>query len=595
MRRPVHAVILTATAAILLSIALPTAASAEPVSQGRQEPGADGSSELRDLLERYDTDRSGVSRFYNIGNSGIRLERMQEFYQHWQEELDLVDFGDLGQTGRIDYLLFSNHLERELSRIDHLEERIEGALVLLPFQETIIALEETRRRMEPLDPEKAAAQLGEMTRTIKALTKTLDDSLKASTRSGREFYIRKAIVNRAARMSGELQRTLKHWHDYYSGYVPLFSWWASDPFKKCDEAFKAYVKLMREKILGYKEGEPDPVIGDPIGRQALLDELAFEMIPYTPEELIELAEEEYAWCENEYRRAAREMGYGDDWHAAIEHVKTLHVAPGMQDSLIRELAVEAIAFLDEHDLVTIPDLARETWRIEMMSPKAQETTPFFTYGGQRINVSFPTDGMTHEQKIMSMRGNNIHFSRATVQHELIPGHHLQGFMGDRYSTWRSPFRTAFLSEGWCLHWEMRLWDLGFPATPENRMGMLFWRIHRCARIIVSLKFHLGEMTPEEMIDFLVEKVGHERDGATSEVRRYVGESYGPLYQCAYLVGGWQLRSLHGELVGSGTMTDREFHDTVLREGSIPVEMIRASLTGQRLNRNFRSQWRFKGR
>ncbi len=168
-------------------------------------------------------------------------------------------------------------------------------------------------------------------------------------------------------------------------------------------------------------------------------------------------------------------------------------------------------------------------------------------------------------------------------------------MGERYSTWRSPFRTAFLGEGWCLHWEMRLWDLGFPATPENRMGMLFWRIHRCARIIVSLKFHLGEMTPEEMIDFLVEKVGHERDGATSEVRRYVGESYGPLYQCAYLVGGWQLRGLHDELVGSGTMTDREFHDSVLREGSIPVEMIRASLTGQRLNRNFRSQWRFKGR
>ncbi|MFC1629427.1 DUF885 family protein [Gemmatimonadota bacterium] len=594
MRRTLPTVILTLSIGALFSIAPPSASFALSALQGRQGPVVDETSEMRGMLERYETDRAGVNRFYNLSNSDVRLERMQVFYRHWQHELEAVDFNEMGQTGRIDYILFKNHLALELSRIDHLRERIEGAVALLPFSATIIALEESRRRMEPLDPEKAAVLLEEMTDGIKELKKTLEDSLKAK-RSDSEFYIRKSIVNRAAGMASDLQRTLQRWYEYYGGFVPLFDWWTNTPYAKCDEILKDYIKFLREKILGYKEGEPDPVIGDPIGRDALLDELAFEMIPYTPEELIALAEQEYAWCESEYKRAARELGYGDDWHAALEYVKTLHVAPGKQDSLIRELAVEAIAYLDEHDLVTIPDLARETWRIEMMSLRAQETTPFFTYGGQKINVSYPTDGMTNEQKIMSMRGNNIHFSRATVQHELIPGHHLQGFMGERYSTWRSPFRTAFLSEGWCLHWEMLLWDLGFPKTPENRMGMLFWRIHRCARIIVSLKFHLGEMTPEEMIDFLVEKVGHERDGATSEVRRYVGESYGPLYQCAYLVGGWQLRALHSEFVGSGQMTNREFHDTVLREGSIPIEMIRARLTSQRLTRDFSSEWRFRDR
>ena len=47
--------------------------------------------------------------------------------------------------------------------------------------------------------------------------------------------------------------------------------------------------------------------------------------------------------------------------------------------------------------------------------------------------------MAHEDKLMSMRGNNVHFSRATVHHELIPGHHLQQFMTARYSTQRRPF------------------------------------------------------------------------------------------------------------------------------------------------------------
>lgn len=56
---------------------------------------------------------------------------------------------------------------------------------------------------------------------------------------------------------------------------------------------------------------------------------------------------------------------------------------------------------------------------------------------------------------------------------------------------------------------MLLCDLGFPQSPENRTGMLFWRMHRASRIIFSLSFHLEKMTAQECIDFLVERSGHE--------------------------------------------------------------------------------------
>lgn len=559
--------------------------------QGIQQPDQTESSEMRSYLERFSTDRGGITRFYNLNTSPVRLDRIQRFYTEQQEAQRDIDFESMGRDGRIEYILLRNLLTYEQRSIAHQKERITEAAPLLPFAESIISLEESRRRMEPVDPQKAAAALDEMNTQIKEVRKALEDSIKA-TKEGEDLYIRKSIIRRASQMADNLKDTLEHWFEYNSGYNPDFNWWASDPYEKTFKALEGYIEYIDEKILGFREGEPDPIIGDPIGRQALLDELEHEMIPYTPEEMIAIGEQEYEWCLAELKRASRELGYGDDWHAAMEYVKTLHVRPGEQDDLIRDLANEAIAFLDEHDLVTIPELARETWRIEMMSERAQQSTPFFTYGGQRINVSYPTDGMTHEQKLMSMRGNNIHFSRATVQHELIPGHHLQGFAGDRYRTWRRPFRTAFLGEGWCLHWEMLLWDMDFPQSPENRIGMLFWRIHRCARIIVSLKFHLGDMEIQEMIDFLVDKVGHEKDGATGEVRRYVAGSYGPLYQCAYLVGGLQLRALYRELVGSGRMTNREFHDTVLKENSIPVEMIRASLTAQELTSDYTSRWRF---
>ena len=350
------------------------------------------------------------------------------------------------------------------------------------------------------------------------------------------------------------------------------------------------MELLRRKGAGPAGGAEAPITGDPIGRPALLEELAFEWIPYTPEELVALAKTELAWCESEMKRAARELGCGDAVKKALELVKRDHVPAGQQPGAIVKLAEEAIAFLEARDLVTIPPLCKESWRMEMMSPERQLVNPFFL-GGDTIIVSYPTDAMAHADKLMSMRGNNLHFARATVHHELIPGHHLQGFVAAREKPYRRLFDTPFHVEGWALYWEMRLWDLEFARTPEDRLGMLFWRAHRCARIVFSLGFHLGTMTPQEAIDLLVETVGHERANATAEVRRSFGGDYPPLYQAAYMLGGLQLAALRKELVVGGTLSEKAFHDAVLRENAIPIELLRAALTSQPLARDQRSAWR----
>ena len=139
-----------------------------------------------------------------------------------------------------------------------------------------------------------------------------------------------------------------------------------------------------------------------------------------------------------------------------------------------------------------------------------------------------------------------------------------------------------------------LWDMNYGQSPEDRIGMLFWRMHRCARIIVSLKFHLNQMKPSEMVDFLVDRVGHEKLGATSEVRRFIGGSYSPLYQCGYMIGGLQLRALHAEIVGKGRMTNRQFNDEVLTYNAIPIEMVRAGMLNVPLTRQTKPSWKFAG-
>ena len=543
------------------------------------------SSELAGVVERYSADRAALGRRWEVSYSADRNDRFRGFFSEWQGRIERLDFEALSLEGRVDYVLLLNDLRYQLdllSREAQLAAEMDG---FISFTSLIVELEERRRRREPVESEAAAARLAELPAEIEATRAEVEARM-----AGGEAVSR-IVALRAVTALAERTGLLESWYEHYAGYDPVFTWWNEDPYARAKAALDGYGTFLRESVIGYREGEDEPIVGDPIGAEGLAADLRYEMIPYTPEELIAIAEREYAWCEARMIEASRELGYGDDWRAALEYVKTLHREPGDQPQMIRELADEALAFVTERDLVTVPPLADEVWRIEMMSPERQKVSPFFL-GGEVIQVSFPTDGMEHEYKLMSMRGNNEHFSRATVHHELIPGHHLQGFMTRRFNSHREAFSTPFWGEGWALYWEMLLWDLGFPSTPEDRIGMLFWRMHRTARIIFSLSFHLERMTPQEAIDFLVERVGHERANAEAEVRRSFNGSYSPLYQVAYMIGGLQFRALHEQLVQSGEMTNRAFHDAILRGGRMPVEMVRARLLGEAPPRDFESAWRF---
>ena len=216
------------------------------------------------------------------------------------------------------------------------------------------------------------------------------------------------------------------------------------------------------------------------------------------------------------------MGLGDDWKAALAKVKADFVPPGRQAELIAAIGREATAFAQQRQLVTVPLLCQETWGLQMMSPEALKTVPYAAYSRPQMMVAYAQQSMPQDDKLMVMRGNNRHFMRLVTAHELIPGHHLQNFYAARYNTHRAAFSTPFYVEGWAFYWELRLWDLGWAKTPEDRIGMLFWRMTRAARIIVSLKYHLGRMTPEEMVEFSMNRVGHEklrRDGGGPPLHR----------------------------------------------------------------------------
>lgn len=539
--------------------------------------------EMRELIERYTVDKEALDQFYNVPHSTISMDRRQRFTECWLRQLRQVAFDDLDVEGRVDYHLLRNHIEETLTHIDLERHRLDQLSHTLPFLRELVALEEERRAMVPASAEELASRLKAIADAARGAGEKLEAAGEATDRPPLPQ------LEQARQATEAVLPVLKSWHAHYAGYMPEYAWWLREPYKEARAAIKACGKALTKAI-----GGTDKLIGAPIGREALEEAIRRQFIPYGPEDLIAIGERELAWCTERMLEASHELGCGDDWRAAIELVKQRHCPLGQQHRLVEELACEAIRYVDEHELVTIDDLCRETWYIDMIDEKGQKHLPFLGYGGQKILVSYPTDGMGHEAAKMAVRANNEHMVRAVTHHELIPGHHLQIYMGERHRAYRRIFHTPFLSEGWCLHWEMLLWDRGFARGPEDRVGMLFWLMHRCARITVSLRFHLGEMTPEQMIEYLIERVGHERGSATSEVRRYIGDGYGPLYQCAYMIGALQMRALYREMVTDGPMTDREFHDRVLREGAIPIEVLRAAIRDDLLGAEFHPQWRFAG-
>lgn len=574
-------------ALILAAAAFSSAGAAEPLTPPMSH-FAMPQQAMPAFIRRYQLDYESLDRKYTVNNGNARTAQMREFYQQWRSALDAMPFETFGVDDRIDVVMMRNQLDFELRELAAESKRYAEAEPLVPFLRPLVDMLEARRMMQAQDGATTAALLQ---KTLLAVRRQQEALLAGGDIKSARPMASRSVANRAVQIIEAAARDMKEWNTYYSGFDPALSWWVKRPYAELDKALTEYATSLNERLVGKASPRLLNVAGDPIGREGLVSALQREMVPYTPEELMALAEKELAWGEAELRAAAAEMGFGSDWHAAMEKVKTLYVAPGEQTAMVRALAEEAIAYVDQHKLVTVPEVARRAWRMDMLSPERQMISPFFL-GGHTILVSYPTDDMTHEQKLMTMRGNNPHFSRAVVHHELIPGHHLQLFMADRYQGQRRMFNSPFFVEGWAVYWEMLLYERKFAVKPEDRIGMMFWRNHRAARILFSLGFHLGKITPEQAVDMLVQRVGHEPDNARAEVRRSFNGDYPPLYQAGYMIGALQLQSLKRELVDGGKMSLLDFHDGVMAGGMLPAELIRARLKGDKIARDFKPGWRF---
>ena len=522
-----------------------------------------------DVINHFTEDRNAWERkFPNPTNR--RHEARTNTVTQYQEMLSSLQARAITRSEYLDVLLFTEQLS-QFTRDDSLEQlRNQKLFSRFAWLLRLFQLDDDIRDFQFPQGEAAAVELAAITLDVHALTLTVSELPLDE------------LTDRLSTHLGLASDALAHWWKFVGGYSPDVTWWCSENVSKLQESLQS-LRLSLTSHIG------DELIGQPVGRDVLEQHLAASWIAHSVDDLIAAAEREWEWCREQCAAVVNELGVSD-WEAALEHCKRSASPPGSQPTIVRDLALEAARYVTEEDLLTVDATASGTWRMEMMSAEDQKTNPFFL-GGETIIVSYPTSGMSTAARQMSMRGNNAAFSRATVQHELIPGHHMQQWASARFHSYRNVWWTPFWVEGWTLHWEMLLWEREFPRTPEERCGMLFWRMHRCARVLFSLRFHLGEMSATECVDFLVRECGHEPANAHAEIRRSVGNRYPPLYQLAYQIGGMQVRSLYREALSLG-WTPKAFHDRFLQENEMPISAVRALILGLPLSDGELKQWRF---
>ncbi len=295
-----------------------------------------GRSEMRDYIAQYQADVSSLTRKYEIKESDEYYTRFDRLYNDWLKKMNGIPFEGMSQDGKVDYVLLRNEIDKDLHSLQKNKIEFDQIQTTIPFASKIMALVQQRRIGSQLNGEQTARIFNDIKKDLQATQKEIEKLTKYSDKNSKKAV---AAVKDYKDVVNEL-------FSFYNEYDPQFSWWANVPHTELDSAFSLYILFLKTwKASGKDDGSG--IIGSPIGKDEIIKSLQSEFISYSPEELIEVANKEFAWCEKEMLKASQEMGFGSDWKKALEKVKEDHVEPGKQPELVAFLANEAIDYLEK--------------------------------------------------------------------------------------------------------------------------------------------------------------------------------------------------------------------------------------------------------
>jgi uncharacterized protein (DUF885 family) len=341
------------------------------------------------------------------------------------------------------------------------------------------------------------------------------------------------------------------------------------------EDYAAFLEEMEPNATGdwaFSEARYDAVLNDA------------ELLGTTARELRERARAEIDTLTAEMRATARQISGHEDWHALVLELN--HDRPADPEAMrigYEDWTARARAFLQEKGLVSFPP--GEECSVEPSPPfqrpvlavaSYQDPPPFSDSMRGHFFVPFPPDEASEAEVAKRLESNCYPSIPSTSVHEAYPGHHWHLVMAKlNPSALRQVFGTSYFAEGWALYAERMMRESGFYDDPRHVLYQYEATLFRAARVVVDTSLHLGEMSHEEAVQFMLEHSSMTEPTAIAEVTRYCSW---PTQASSYMTGCLEILRIRDQFLAARgtTIADfdalRDFHDAITGAGTLPIAL-----------------------
>jgi uncharacterized protein (DUF885 family) len=295
---------------------------------------------------------------------------------------------------------------------------------------------------------------------------------------------------------------------------------------------------------------------------------AYTTTRMTAEDIHRIGVQEVARIEKEMERLARADGFSGP---VTEYEKQLGQRPGMRFSSQAEMIQYARDVLGRLQ----PALPRLFLRVPAMKVDVRPIPPdreASTASNYTAGTADGTRPAWFNMNTYRPQEQVKYRTEALVLHETVPGHHLQiGIARELQGLpeFRKVFTAAAFSEGWGLYAESLGSDLGAYADSTTKFGQLASEQFRAVRLVVHTGLHATGWSRDRAREYFALHVPAQ---SLAEVDRYIAR---PGQALAYKLGELKIKELRAKAEKAlGTRFDiREFHDVVLRNGTLPLDLL----------------------
>ncbi len=300
--------------------------------------------------------------------------------------------------------------------------------------------------------------------------------------------------------------------------------------------------------------------------------MRFTTLDLTPEEVHQTGLSEVERIRGEMKEVIEETGFEGSFDQFVEFLRTdPQFYAETPEELMREVAYACKKMDGE-----LPRLFKTLPRMPYgIRPVPDYIAPRTTTAYYSRPAGDGTRAGYYYVNTYDLRSRPLYEVEALSLHEAVPGHHLQIALQQEIEglpSFRRFYGFTAFSEGWALYAERLGLEVGFYNDPYSNFGRLTYEMWRALRLVVDTGMHYLGWTRQEAIDFMAQNSALTIHNITTEVDRYIAW---PGQALAYKTGELKIRNLR--TLAEETLGDnfdvREFHDAVLLNGSVPLQIL----------------------